>query len=258
MLFDDVFEEDEGRKDAMALAKTTVFFAVFALPVAWIFFFVANKAYFFNPFAWISVIIHEFGHFLFLVIRGTTYSQVLGGTLLEYLAPILLALFFARQKRTAAIALILIACMGSELYYTAAYMESAGNPTGYAYLSNRPLTRDNHDWNYLLRSWGRLGEEREIASKMRAFGDALMLSGLAGAAIGYYLLFKKRPGGLFFLLALGGAFALLFFTIKWQAAQMIYSICIFAPSAIIVLAWKHLSKKGFFGMEKNEKRHGLH
>ncbi|HLC47974.1 MAG TPA: hypothetical protein VJI13_02770 [Candidatus Norongarragalinales archaeon] len=219
MLFDDAFEEDEGKKEGMALAKTTVLYAVFLLPVAYIFFFVVNKAFFFNPYAWISVLVHEFGHFLFLAMRSSNYLHVLGGTLLEYAAPALVALIFARHGRNAAIALILVACIGSELHYTAAYMQSASHPQGYAYLSNVPMTKANHDWHYLLSRWGMLGSEGELAVKARALGDSLMLIGIIGSTLGYYMLFRKKPTGVFFLLAIGSAISILYFSIGGSSAR---------------------------------------
>lgn len=242
MLFDDAFEEDPEKKDRMALAKITIFYAVFILPIAYILFFVNNKAYFFNPYAWISVIIHEFGHFLFSIIGKTTYLHVLGGTLLEYLAPLMLVFIFGRQRRTAAIALILIACMGGALQYTATYMESASRPSGYAYLSGTPMTKDNHDWYFLLSRWGMLGKEAQLARDLRAFGEVLMLAGLAGATIGYYLLFKKKPKGTLFLMAGGFGASMAYFGVKMQWAQISYSAFGLIAAAAILIAGKFASK----------------
>ncbi|MFH0970998.1 MAG: hypothetical protein V1835_00370 [Candidatus Micrarchaeota archaeon] len=235
MFFDEEFEEDEAKKLNMTLAKTILLHVVFILPIAYLFFFSANRVFSVNPYAWISVILHEFGHFLFRQLGGgSLYPHVLGGTLTEYLAPVIMIILCLRSRSYSALALIFIACIGTNLPYTANYMESASHPFGYSYLSGAPLTVSNHDWFYLLSRWGVLGQESTIGAQLRLVGEVLMLLGIMGSTIGLVILLKHKPASFWELLLLGGGISGLFFLVTMQFPQLILALMILVVPASIV------------------------
>ncbi len=251
MFFDEEFEEDDTKKLNMTIAKTMLLHAVFILPIAYIFFFSPNRVFHINPYAWISVIVHEFGHFLFRTIGASQYLHVLGGTLFEYLVPSLLVLLCAKSKRSAVLALIFIACIGSDLPYTANYMESASSPHGYSYLSNTPMSKANHDWYFLLSRWGMLGEEHTLGLLLRAAGDVLMLIGIAGSTAGLIFLIKQKPLPFAHLLLIGTSVALIWFLIKGRAIQLGFSEYSFAAAIFIFSAqWLYENRGKFKGIWK--------
>jgi hypothetical protein len=226
MFFDEEFEEDEKKKLNMSIAKSVLLHIFFIIPIAYIFFFYPARVFSINPWAWISVIIHEFGHFLFRLLTRTTYPEVLGGTLLEYIVPTVMIVLCAKNRRSAVLALIFIACIGTNLPYTANYMESASSPHGTGYLSGAPVTKANHDWYYLLSRWHLLGQEGPIGKNLRAIGDVLMLVGIIGSTAGLAFLFRGKPLPFAYLLLMGAALSIFWFLLKGQTVQLEISMAV--------------------------------
>jgi hypothetical protein len=235
MLFEELLDEDKEKNDHKALALTFLFYCLFLFPIINIFFYEPIKAALFNPYEWSAVLLHEFGHFFFFVSGSSQYVHVLGGTLMEYLIPSIIVLYCAMKKRYGAVALIFLACMGSQTYYTSAYMVTASHPSGYSYLSHQPVTTANHDWHYILTNWQLLGKEDILAKSIRTLGDALMLTGIVGATMGFALLILRRPKSAFELAVFGATVSFLFFLLNSQPTQAAYALFILFASLIMVI-----------------------
>ena len=120
----------------------------------------------------LSLGIHEMGHLVFSFFG--TFMNILGGTLLECLAPIFLYLHFYRQKEFFGMAL----CFGwlsTVLFGVATYV-------GDAQAMQLPLVTVfgaeptvSHDWNYLLGRIGLLHYDFAVAFLFRCLAMASML-----------------------------------------------------------------------------------
>jgi hypothetical protein len=188
--------DGEPSQDEVAIFTTGVFFLIFLGPLA-----LGLFGFPINLYLGVSVAIHEIGHLLFGIIGSALGAGrligVAGGTFFEYMNPLLAVLVFARNRRSSVLALIFLACIGSALPSTAAYMATASNPYGTSYFGNitgRPndVNSNNHDWSIMLSALGLLGKEQAIAPYLTAFGDALVLCGIIGAIIGFWLLMDYR------------------------------------------------------------------
>jgi hypothetical protein len=120
-----------------------------------------------------NLMIHEVGHAMFA--WAGYYTQILGGTIAQILAPLTCLLFFLRRGDTTAVAAT--AFWGFEnLLYIAAYM-------GDARRSAMPLVgSDESDWTILLTHWGLLQQDTVIAAWTRGIGWIGMLVTIAWLA----------------------------------------------------------------------------
>lgn len=129
--------------------------------------------------------IHELGHFLFSPLGQ--FLGILGGTILQLAAPIILMVNFYNQGDFFAITL----CFGwlsTNLFNVATYVADAR-------LMNLPLVSpfgvENviHDWNYLLGKMGLLQYDTTIAFLLRC---AAVISMLACLLAGFWVLWQMK------------------------------------------------------------------
>ncbi len=130
-------------------------------------------------FGGINLGIHELGHVLFSL--AGHWVSVLGGTLLQCLAPVAAGLLFLRQPDFFAVPV----CgwwLGDNLYGVATYMADA-RALELPLVTIGPEGGDvEHDWNYLLDSVGLLQHDTQLAALVRVAAFLLTWSSLAAGA----------------------------------------------------------------------------
>src|SRR5271165_3802912 len=148
--------------------------------VAWLVFYVAFLAYAFSAhggFLFIdnaNLIVHEGGHNLFGWFGPTL--GLWGGTLLQWLVPFLLAVYFFSQRQTTGFVFCLFFFFENWLY-TATYMADA-----------RPLVTTGdpdfveHDFYAIFSSMGALNFDTKIALAVRVLGWCGMIATIAWMA----------------------------------------------------------------------------
>ena len=144
----------------------------------------------FGCFLWpLNLGFHEVGHLLFGY--GGKFPGMLGGTLLEFLAPVFFVFYFYRKRDFFSIAL----CFGwlsTALYSIAKYAADARQMA-------LPLTSLSwgseiiHDWNYLLDGAGLLSYDHVIAFLFRALAGASMLVCLVSGSWLVWRMITNRP-----------------------------------------------------------------
>lgn len=135
--------------------------------------------------------IHELGHYVFSPLGR--FMGVLGGSLLQCLAPVLAGVMFWRQRDFFAVAVA--SCWLSEnLFDVATYAADAqlqriplitpGGDRGH------PVT---HDWHYLLAQTGLLTWDDAIAGALRTAAAAASALGLLGGAWLLWRMARSKP-----------------------------------------------------------------
>ncbi|MFH1448015.1 MAG: hypothetical protein ABIG39_04070 [Candidatus Micrarchaeota archaeon] len=224
----------ERSKNEMAIATTGLFFLIFLVPIGF-----GQFGFPINLYLGVSVAIHEVGHLLFGVLGGgDRIITTAGGTLFEYLNPVVAVVFFARDKRGAALAMIFFACMGSVMPYTASYMENSNAPYGTSYFGGitgnaNDMGPTNHDWHIMFSEWGVLERGHEIAAYVRAFGEVFMLIGIVGSVLGFWFMLNYTPAGFSELVVLGSVVSGAYFAWKLSMPQL--SLCM--AFTILALVW---------------------
>jgi hypothetical protein len=145
---------------------------------AWLVFYVAFLAYAFNAhggYLFIdsaNLVVHEGGHNLFSWFGPTLCLW--GGTILQWLVPFLLALYFFSQRETAGFVFCLFFFFENWLY-TATYMADAR-----AMVLPLVTTGDpefvKHDFNAIFSSLGVLAYDTKIAAVVRLLGWCGMIA----------------------------------------------------------------------------------
>jgi len=131
--------------------------------------------------------IHELGHFVFSPLGE--FIGILGGTLLQILAPFIGMLNFYRQSDFFAIALS-FGWLSTSIFDVAAYLADART-------MNLPLVspfgwgNPIHDWNYLLTRMGMLKYDTVLAFLLRCVATGTMFICLMG---GFWLLLQMGKG----------------------------------------------------------------
>lgn len=120
----------------------------------------------------VNLPIHEGGHLLFG--WGGEFLGVLGGTLLQWLVPFLLASYFFYQRQTTAFVFCLFFFFENWLY-TATYMADA-RAQALPLVSVGGGDEVTHDWFYLFSHWGVLAHDTQIAHSVRMLGWIGMLA----------------------------------------------------------------------------------
>ena len=153
--------------------------------VAWLIFYVGFLAYAFSAhggFLFIdnaNLIVHEGGHNLFSWFGHTI--MLWGGTLLQWLVPFLLAVYFFTERQTAGFAFCFFFFFENWLY-TATYMADAR-----AQVLPLVTTGDSdfveHDFSAIFSSLGVLNHDTQIAAVVRTLGWCGMLACVAWLAI---------------------------------------------------------------------------
>lgn len=118
----------------------------------------------------VNLIVHEGGHFFFSWFGET--MGILGGTLGELLAPLLIAIYFFWHRQTVALAFAAFLFFENFLYI-GVYMADARS------LALPLVGSGEHDWEILFSQWGVLGHDRAIGGLTRRLGWIGMLATLA-------------------------------------------------------------------------------
>lgn len=114
----------------------------------------------------VNLPVHEAGHLFFAPLGES--MQLLGGTILQLLLPLLFATYFTihRDEHAASVA---IWWVGQNFTNIAVYV-------GDAQAMELPLVGGgDHDWNLLLSDWGLLSHATQYAHLVNGFGFLVML-----------------------------------------------------------------------------------
>ena len=139
-----------------------------------------------NVFSYLNLGIHELGHYVFSFFG--MFINVLGGTLLECLAPVFGIVNFYRQRDFFAIS-VCFGWLSTVLFGVSVYVADARAmelPLVTPFGMDTPVT---HDWNYLLSSMGLLQYDTFLGSLIR--GSAV-ISMLVCLITGAWLLWNMR------------------------------------------------------------------
>jgi hypothetical protein len=168
-----LFEEPLKPISRPALVAWLIFYSLFLI-------YAARESSGFLLIDNVNLVIHEAGHPLFSYLGE--WMGVLGGTLLQWAVPLMLAASFFYRRETTGFVFCLFFFFENWLY-TATYMADAR-------AQDLPLVSIGggddaiHDWNYLFTSMGCLASDTRIASIVRACGWIGML-----ATVVWFLLF---------------------------------------------------------------------
>jgi len=146
--------------------------------MAWLVFYAAFLAYAFGKHGGflfidlVNLVVHEGGHLLF----GWLGSGLglWGGTILQWLVPLLLAAYFFVQRQTTAFVFCLFFFFENWLY-TATYMADARAMALPLVTVGDPEFRE-HDWNTIFTSLGCLQHDTVIAAVVRLLGWTGMIA----------------------------------------------------------------------------------
>ena len=175
--FNDAREWSRGRHWPMRL--------LLWLWLAWLAFHYTRDAAYNSFLGGLNLGVHEFGHLICSPFGQ--FINVLGGSLVQSLAPLISFVMFYRQEDYFAFAFSLV-WLGTNLHGVALYVADA-----------RALQLDLvspfgggggeviHDWNWLLAKLGWLPHDHEIAAVVRVLAIACLWSGVAWGA---YLLWR--------------------------------------------------------------------
>ncbi len=152
--------------------------------VAWVIFYILFMIYAFNmhrSFLFIdsaNLVVHEGGHLLFGCFGGTI--GLWGGTILQWLVPLLLAAYFFRERQPAEFVFCLFFFFENWLY-TATYMADAR-----AMVLPLVTVGDSdfveHDWNTIFSGFGVLSCDTVIGGTVPIVGWCGMLASTAWLA----------------------------------------------------------------------------
>jgi hypothetical protein len=146
--------------------------------VAWLAFYVLFLIYAFNMhggYLFIdsaNLVVHEGGHLLFGWFGRTL--GLWGGTILQWLVPLLLAAYFFHQRQPAAFVFCSFFFFENWLY-TATYMADA-RAMVLPLVTAGDSDYIEHDWNTIFSSLGVLSYDTRIASSVRLLGWCGMLA----------------------------------------------------------------------------------
>jgi hypothetical protein len=167
----EMMEKDWRPTSRYVLAAWLVFYGAFLMYA-----FTRHGEFLFIDLA--NLVVHEGGHLLFGWFGPTL--GIWGGTILQWLVPLLLAAHFFVQRQTTAFAFCMFFFFENWLY-TATYMADAramALPLVTASGSDYP----EHDWNAIFSSLGVLQYDTRIACLVRLVGWCGMLGTVAWLA----------------------------------------------------------------------------
>ena len=164
----DFLEADWKPVSLPALAGWLIFYAGFLL------YLFANRADFVLVDN-VNLVVHEAGHLLFG--WAGEIIGVWGGTLLQWLVPLLLAGFFFTQRQTAGFVFCLFFFFENWVY-TARYMADA-RALALPLVTVGDPESGIHDWNFIFSRMGLLPYDTRIAGFVRACGWLGMLAAVA-------------------------------------------------------------------------------
>jgi hypothetical protein len=167
---DSILEWSGAREDWRPISRWAVlawlvFYALFL-----VYAFSMHGGYLFIDSA--NLVVHEGGHMLF-----AWFGQTLclwGGTILQWLVPLMLAAYFFRERQPAAFAFCLFFFFENWLY-TATYMADA-RALALPLVTTGDSDNIEHDWNTIFTSLGLLPYDTRIAAVVRLIGWCGMLT----------------------------------------------------------------------------------
>jgi hypothetical protein len=157
-----------SRRAVWAWLAVYVLFLLYALSMHGAFLFIDSA----------NLVVHEGGHMLF-----GWFGPVLGlwgGTILQWLVPLLLASYFFRERQTAAFAFCMFFFFENWLY-TATYMGDA-RAMALPLVTAGDSDYVEHDWHTIFSSLGVLQYDTAIAAAIRALGWCGMVACVAWLA----------------------------------------------------------------------------
>jgi len=163
--------EDWRPTPRWAIAAWLFFYAVFL-----VYAFRMHGGYLFIDSA--NLVVHEGGHMLFSWFGRTLCLW--GGTILQWLVPLLLAGYFFHERQPAAFAFCMFFFFENWLY-TATYMADARAMVLPLVTTGDPDLAE-HDWNTIFTSLGVLEYDTTIAAIIRLLGWSGMLASAAWLA----------------------------------------------------------------------------
>jgi len=119
-----------------------------------------------------NLVVHEGGHLLFGWFGPTL--GLWGGTILQWLVPLLLAAYFFRERQTAAFVFCMFFFFENWLY-TATYMADA-RAMALPLVTTGDPDYVEHDWNTIFSGLGLLAYDTTIAAVVRLLGWCGMLA----------------------------------------------------------------------------------
>ncbi len=167
---DSVVEWFGAREDWRPISRGAV--------LAWLVFYVLFLIYAFNMhggFLFIdsaNLVVHEGGHMLFGWFGPTL--GLWGGTILQWLVPLMLAAYFFRERQPAAFVFCMFFFFENWLY-TATYMADA-RAMALPLVTTGDPEHVEHDWNTIFASLGLLPYDTIIAAIIRLMGWCGMLA----------------------------------------------------------------------------------
>ena len=126
----------------------------------------------------VNLVIHEGGHLLFGWLGATL--GLWGGTLLELLVPLTLAIYFTFQRQTIATAFAAYFFFENFLY-VGTYMADARSQ-GLPLVTVGDVESGGHDWYRIFSSLGLLDHDRTIGGATRLLGFVGMVATIAWLA----------------------------------------------------------------------------
>ena len=184
---DSIVEWSGAREDWHPISRWAV--------LAWIAFYALFLLYAFSMhggFLFIdsaNLVVHEGGHMLFGWFGPTL--GLWGGTILQWMVPLMLAAYFFRERQPAAFIFCMFFFFENWLY-TATYMADA-RALALPLVSTGGSDYVEHDWNTIFFSLGLLPYDTRIAAIVRVIGWCGMLASMAWLARG---LTQPRSGGM--------------------------------------------------------------
>jgi len=160
--------------------------------LAWLAFYVLFLTYAFNMhggFLFIdsaNLVVHEGGHMLFGWFGSTL--GLWGGTILQWLVPLMLAAYFFRERQPAAFVFCMFFFFENWLY-TATYMADA-RALALPLVTTADSDYVEHDWNAIFTSLGLLPYDTRIAAIVRLMGWCGMLA--SGAWLAAKMKMERR------------------------------------------------------------------
>jgi hypothetical protein len=173
---DAIVEWSGAREDWRPVARGAV--------VAWLVFYVLFLIYAYRMhggFLFIdaaNLVVHEGGHMLFAWFGPTLCLW--GGTILQWLVPLMLAAYFFRERQPAAFVFCMFFFFENWLY-TATYMADA-RAMALPLVTTGNSDYVEHDWNRIFTSLGLLRYDTRIAAIVRLMGWCGMLASVTWLA----------------------------------------------------------------------------
>jgi hypothetical protein len=170
---DSLLEWSGARKDWRPVSRWVVLAWLVFYGLFLIYAFSMHGGYLFIDSA--NLVVHEGGHLLFGWFGPTL--GLWGGTILQWLVPLLLAAYFFRERQTGAFVFCMFFFFENWLY-TATYMADA-RAMALPLVTTGDPDYVEHDWNTIFTGLGLLAYDTSIAAVVRLMGWCGMLASTA-------------------------------------------------------------------------------